>query len=122
VDLGAQEINNMKKQDAFMKKLCNVGQAVEVAKAAAADAVEDYHKQNFGLLASISVNIELLKSILFANNLITEEQYSEKFEESMGAYIENINKVVKEYTDNLKVKLAATEDPKVNIKTESRGN
>lgn len=58
---------------------CNIAEAVQIARASAEDVVEDYHKQNAPIQIAISMQLEILKSMLFEAGVISEEEFRTRY-------------------------------------------
>lgn len=58
---------------------CSIAEAVQIARASAEDVVDDYHKSTAPLQIAISMQLEILKSMLFEAGVISEEKFRELY-------------------------------------------
>lgn len=86
-----------KKIDSSLKYLdspCSITEAAQIARGVAEDVVSDYSNHVGNLQVAMSLQIELMKDVLFSANIISEEDFRKKYIEA----VENFNKMQKEMT------------------------
>ena len=74
--------NGSKKADGALKYLespCSITEAVQIARGVAEDVVADYNQQTRPLNVSISLQMEIMKSVLISSGLITEDEFKARY-------------------------------------------
>ena len=66
----------------YLNSPCTLTEAAQIARGVAEDVVTDYQKHTSPLQVSMSLQIELIKDILFKNGIITEEEFHQMYIES----------------------------------------
>lgn len=82
----------MKEKLDYLNTPVTLSEAVQVARGVAEDVVSDYSRHTQPVQVAISLQIELLKKIVFNAGLITEEEYKEMYVKEVEAF----NKMQKE--------------------------
>lgn len=80
----------LKKQESkmvdTMQTPATIGEVVQIATSVANDVINGYHQQANPLIVSMSLHIEIIKKKLVENNLVTEEEFDNLFEESVSEF------------------------------------
>jgi len=58
---------------------CTLAEAVQISRATSEDVLEDYHRRVAPVQMAQSIQIEVLKSMLFESGLISEERFRELY-------------------------------------------
>ena len=58
---------------------CTIAEAVQIARASAEDVLEDYHRNQGTAYLAMSIQIELLKEVIFSSGMIKEEEFRERY-------------------------------------------
>ena len=78
VAMGGQRQGDKK---GMMQSPCTISECVQIARGVVDDAISDYHQNQGNIQLSMSIQIELLKEILFSSGMITEEEFRQKYME-----------------------------------------
>lgn len=65
----------------MMKSPCTITECVQIARGVAEDAIADYHQNQGNVQLSMSIQIEILKELIFSSGMITEEEFRQKYME-----------------------------------------
>lgn len=60
-------------------KPCTLGEVVQISRASAEDVVEDYHRRAAPIQMAISMQLEIMKSMLVEAGVISEEKFRELY-------------------------------------------
>lgn len=75
---------------------CNLSEVIRVAKSVSEDSLKDYHNTLSPMLISVSLQLEMLKSVLFDAKIISEEDYNEKFSKKVEEFNKDREKILEE--------------------------
>lgn len=90
-----------------LKSPCTVLECAQISQSAAEDAVSNYHQNINPIIVSLSIQIEVLKSMLFESGVIDSKKYEEIFNER----VEDYNKMRDETLNKMKEEAAHGRDP-----------
>lgn len=74
--------NTSKKADGALKYLespCSITEAVQIARGVAEDVVTDYSQNTRPLQVSMSLQMEIMKSVLISSGLISEDEFKARY-------------------------------------------
>lgn len=80
--MNREQRRSMDKQGGELKYLqspCTITEAVQIARGVAEDVVSDYANHSRHLQVALSLQVEILKSIVIKAGLITEDEFKEEY-------------------------------------------
>lgn len=80
---------------------CNLSEVIRIAKSVSEDSLKDYHNTLSPMLISVSLQLEMLKSVLFDANVISEEEYNEKFSMKVDEFNKDREKILEELSSTM---------------------
>lgn len=63
----------------YLKTPCTIAEAAQISRGVAEDVLKDYQNQTSPLQVSLSLQVEMLKSVLVSAGIITEEEMSKLY-------------------------------------------
>ena len=83
------------KMQAFQSP-CTIAEAVQISRGVADDAIADYHRNQLNVQLAMSLQIEILKEIIFSSGMMTEEEFKVKYMQKAKEIQESQAKMVEE--------------------------
>lgn len=73
--------NDSKKSKAgdMMSSPCSISEAVQISRGVVEDAIADYHRNQGNVQLSMSIQIEIIKELIFSSGMITEEEFRQRY-------------------------------------------
>lgn len=70
----------------MMQSPCTITEAVQIARGAAEDVVDDFQKRTSPMHVAMSIQLELLKSMLMESGVISEEEFRDRYVERVEEF------------------------------------
>lgn len=78
-------VNTGERKDApnqgVLQSPCTISECVQISRGVVEDAISEYHQNHGNVQLSISIQLEILKEIVFKSGMITEEDFRKKYME-----------------------------------------
>lgn len=71
--------NKLKDAQDMLNKPCTITEAAQIASGVVSDAMANFNNKSRSLQVAISLQIEILKSIVIESGLITEEEFRSRY-------------------------------------------
>lgn len=63
----------------MMQSPCTISECVQISRGVADDAIADYHQKQGNVQLSISIQVEIIKELLYSSGMITEEDFKKRY-------------------------------------------
>lgn len=107
-----------------LKKPCTILEAVQLAQGVSEDSIRNYHESINPIIVSLSIQIEVLKELLFeahqisenaSTSVLLEDEFVTRFNQRVDDYNKQKDEAVKAIKENMSKPSKVTEFPKTDV-------
>lgn len=85
-----------------LNKPCTVVEVVQLAQGVADDKIQVYHNNVNPIIVSLSIQLEVLKDMLFSSGIVDEEEFIKKFNDRVEDFNRSKEEVMKSIEQEIK--------------------
>lgn len=98
-----------------LQQPCTILECIQLSQGVASDAIKNYHETLNPIIVSLSIQIEVLKEILYRNNVVDEKEFVELFNARVEDYNKQKEEAMSQISEDIKNQRANQNNPKTDV-------